>query len=429
MKKGIVVFSKIVIVVLLLNVFSSTILYVHGGGSLGFLTTPIKYFYEFPKLVIKVYKEFKQPEKLTTIDPNFTTINQLKYDLFALNGRFEQSKWIISLTNLKNDSVIYEWYLTENSYNKTERNFSHAELRNPILLSDKSLIIYNDETNNLYKIDKTSKIIWHNKDYQFHHGLSTDRTGNIWTCTRKSINLASENVSYFDNYITKIDVKNGLQLYHKSLTEIFKENGLIALVHGMGNQVGPMGNDPLHLNKIEPVLKDGLYWKADDLFISLRNRSLVFLYRPATNKIIRIIQGPFLNQHDVDILSDSTICIFNNNASSIAFAPKAEKRTSKDFSSSINNFSEVLIYNLKDSTYTSIYKNQFIENKIYTRTQGQQQLLSNGDLFVESTDAGKVYLINQKQVLIKKYFNNPKPNGVERPHWIRIYENLNFLNK
>ena len=31
---------------------------------------------------------------------------------------------------------------------------------------------------------------------------------------------------------------------------------------------------------------------------------MVILYRPSTNKIIKIIEGNFLNQHDVDIIDD-----------------------------------------------------------------------------------------------------------------------------
>ena len=40
---------------------------------------------------------------------------------------------------------------------------------------------------------------------------------------------------------------------------------------------------------------------------------MVILYRPETNKIIKIIEGGFLHQHDVDILDDRTISIYNNN--------------------------------------------------------------------------------------------------------------------
>ena len=69
----------------------------------------------------------------------------------------------------------------------------------------------------------------------------------------------------------------------------------------------------MHLNDIQPVLYDGNYMKKGDLLLSVRNISLIILYRPSNNKILKIIEGEFLNQHDVDIINDSTISIYNNN--------------------------------------------------------------------------------------------------------------------
>ena len=51
--------------------------------------------------------------------------------------------------------------------------------------------------------------------------------------------------------------------------------------------------DPLHLNDIEPVLYDGNYMKKGDLLLSVRNISLIILYRPSNNKILKIIEENF----------------------------------------------------------------------------------------------------------------------------------------
>ena len=63
--------------------------------------------------------------------------------------------------------------------------------------------------------------------------------------------------------------------------------------------------DPFHLNDIEPVLKSSCYWKKGDVFISLRNRSMIFLYRLKTNKIIWYKTGITSQQHDIDIILKS----------------------------------------------------------------------------------------------------------------------------
>ena len=56
-----------------------------------------------------------------------------------------------------------------------------------------------------------------------------------------------------------------------------------------------------------------MFWEKGDLFLSLRNLSAIVHYRPSNNKIINYITGPFIKQHDVDIISDEEIMIFNNN--------------------------------------------------------------------------------------------------------------------
>ena len=71
--------------------------------------------------------------------------------------------------------------------------------------------------------------------------------------------------------------------------------------------------DPLHLNDIQPVMTDGPYWKRGDVFFSIRYKSMIILYRPSTNKIIWKGVGHSAGQHDVDILDDHRISIFNNN--------------------------------------------------------------------------------------------------------------------
>jgi hypothetical protein len=92
----------------------------------------------------------------------------------------------------------------------------------------------------------------------------------------------------------------------------------------------------------------------------------------------------------------------------------------------LNKSAQVLKYNFKDSTFTSIYTNQFNTNTIYTKTEGLHHILANGDMFIESQNEGKIYIFNEKEVLLKKYDNPIINNQVEPPHWVRIYENVNF---
>ena len=91
--------------------------------------------------------------------------------------------------------------------------------------------------------------------------------------------------------------KDGKTLFSKSIIEILIENNLDHLF-------GDLSDDPIHLNDVQPTLLNTDYWNKDDLFLSIRDLSLILLYRPSTNKIIWYQQYPWVFQHDVDIINE-----------------------------------------------------------------------------------------------------------------------------
>ena len=68
-----------------------------------------------------------------------------------------------------------------------------------------------------------------------------------------------------------------------TVPQIFIDNGLEYLLFAHGNDYE---KDPIHLNDIQPINVDGEFWSKGDVFLSIRNQSMVLLYRPSTNKII-----------------------------------------------------------------------------------------------------------------------------------------------
>ncbi len=71
----------------------------------------------------------------------------------------------------------------------------------------------------------------------------------------------------------------------------------------------------------------------------------------------------------------------------------------------------------------------YLSNKNFNNTEGLHKILSNGYMFVESQNEGRVYIFNKDKVLLKSYYNTIKDGYVELPHWVRIYENLDFLKE
>lgn len=367
--------------------------------------------------------------RLMEEDPGLKPVEALDYPLYGLNGRFENNAWLIELKNLLNDSVELSWKLEQTQFNNDAACvFSHADPRGPLLLSDSSLVLLCDETYNLFRLDKNSIIRWENHAHIYHHSMNQSAAGNLWVCSMEMIQDKASGIEFYDNFMTLIDVETGKKLFHKSLYELFEENKMSYWTHGFNNEVSRRDKDPYHLNDIEPVLEDGPFWKKDDLFISLRHRSMILHYRPSTNELIRILQGPFLNQHDVDIIDDSTLSIFNNNVSSL-YANSTEEASEIINDPGLNKNASVLLYHMECDSFSTLYPEQFMTQNIFTTTQGLHHLLKNGDLWVESSNKGLVYLFNEKNCKLKKYYNRPSEGLVEYAHWVRLYEDLDFLKQ
>jgi len=422
--------SLVVVILALLNVFAFSVKHIVSGGQrFGAMTAPLKTFINFPGIVLDVYEEMTSNVHHIEINPDFQQINKIDYDVYGLNGQYENPNWIIRLKNLRNDSIIHEWSLTRNVFTYHDRDFSHSEPREPILMDNRSVVFPLGDTYNLYRLDRESNVIWHQTDFRFHHALNLGHDGSIWTCTKDRVHTAIANnkgVIYYDDAVTNLDSETGKVKFHKSISEILFENGYDYLIHGMGNEVTSGGTDPMHLNDVEPVLEDGPFWKKGDLWLSFRHRSLILLYRPLTNEVLRIVQGPFFNQHDVDIFSETKISLFNNNVSSLSKGGRSSLSKTEFLKGpdNLNINSQVLIYDLEDSSFISYMDKHFQKDQIMTETEGLHHILNNGDLFVESQNSGKMYIISDDEILIKKYYNNPSNNMVERSHWIRLLENI-----
>lgn len=284
-----------------------------------------------------------------------------------------------------------------------------------ILLEDGSILFKAAPFGFIYKIDKNSKILWKSKKLA-NHSIELDENGNIWTSAYNLNNATANKLGYNEDAILCLD-QEGNELYFKSLTDIYLENGLFENTVE-STPVGYSWNytykDPLHLNDVEPVMNDGTYWKKGDVFLSMRNKSLVALFRPETGKIIMQRQGPWLMQHDIDIENDSIISIFNNNVSSL--------------NDEVKTNSNIAEFNLKTN------KTKFILNNIFkTKFQGRKTRLRSKDVLIESTMTGLYIMLDSIGKLKYKFYvpYPPDPNFAQIPGWSRVYlkENGIFIEE
>ena len=184
---------------------------------------------------------------------------------------------------------------------------------------------------------------------------------------------------------------------------IFPKN--FAFSSAKSNQI-----DPIHLNDIEPALYDTKFWKKGDVFLSVRKQSAIIHYRPKTNELINYITGPFAWQHDVDIISNKEISIFNNN----------------DFYEN-NEYSEVVIYDFEKKNFRKIHNNQLKKNNFKTDSNGLSQILNDGSLMVEETVHGRILFFDKDGNKEWEFINKDENGDIGRVTWSRIIEDEDMI--
>ncbi len=400
-----------------------------GSVKLGRVSKIALFLSEIPRHILKSISpnpHFIKGNRFPLLSEFSGTPNSQESYLLLSRWDGDLKESIVELVDLKNFKILHTWNPDIDAFNSLvekkgefkfldrDHNNSRQILSHPELTIDGGLLF---NSGPLRKIDACSNLIFQNLNDITHHSVETDSEGNIWVPSYmypQSLpfkKVGGKNIyerGYFDDAIVKLS-PDGEILFEKSVSQVFIDNGLEYLLFSVGDRNFTL--DPIHLNDIQPVDFNGEFWKKGDVFLSLRHQSMVFLYRPLTNKIIWKGTGPFFHQHDVDILNDHRISVFNNN--------------SKDFVDGevVDGHNEVIIYDFKKNQYSSYLKDSLIINDVRTITEGRSKILQNGDLFVEETNYGRTLYFNSDGSLRWTHVNRADNEKIYAIKWSRILFN------
>ena len=334
---------------------------------------------------------------------------------------------VVRLVDLRSFKILHTWnpdidafndlidQTDEFKYMQRDLNNSRYLLYHP-LLTKKGDLIFNSINAPLRKIDACSNLVFQNTHDGFHHSVETDIDGNIWTSTHMyPQSLPIEKVGrktprengFKDDAIVKLS-PDGEILYEKSISRILIENGMESRLSMVGTS-HTFQLDPIHNNDVQPVNVDGKYWKKGDVFISLGHQSMIILWRPSTEEIVWKYESNIFHQHDVNIVSEHQISIFNNN--------RKYHYPNKDI---VDGNNQILIFNFDTDSISSYLSKSLVREDVRTISQGRGQILSNGDLFIEETNDGRTLFFNKDGTLKWTHVNRAEDGNVYRVNWSRI---------
>jgi len=345
--------------------------------------------------------------------PTFIKNQNYKQSLTKLNKKYHATGFLllssknaktflpeIKLFDLNTQKFVKIWKinftLNTNEISKVNFRFIH-----PLLLNDSS-IITNSPLKTL-RINSQGNLIWESEAFT-HHSLEIDENGNLFAPTYNKIKTVIKSNDFIQNYITKIDIHTGKTIYSKSIGEILRENGYETLQFSSNSE-----KDYLHVNDIQPAPSNSNFWKLGDLLISVRHKSTVFLYRPSTNKVLWLKTGPWLNQHDCDFVGNNKIGVFGNDL----------VRPVEDL---LNGHNNQYIYDFDTKQTTKNYIKMFREGRIITKSEGRSDILTNGDLYVEETNFGRI-IFGDKNGVNAIFVDRMDKDHIAMLGWSRYYTN------
>ncbi|KPF54642.1 hypothetical protein IP65_08015 [Novosphingobium sp. AAP1] len=294
-------------------------------------------------------------------------------------------RWVVQLLRLRDGEVVrtyapdiaailahstFRSALIDLARDKTNQRFMAMH---PMLMPDGGLIVH--DTSPLVRIDACGRPEWM-IDGIFHHSLERAPDGTLWASYRlprtKRPGLGPQ---FADEGLMHLTAA-GKVLGRTAVIDLLDANNMGQLWRGR-----PYSDDPIHLNDIQPVPGDGPYWRSGDLLISLRNLSLLLLYRPSTGKVVWSRGLPWRFQHDVSVLDDHRISVFDNHW---RFAWDQPEQAEPD------GTNRMLVYDFATDQVSEPLARAFRDLNIHTRAQGRATPLPGGDTMVEETELGRV---------------------------------------
>jgi hypothetical protein len=319
-------------------------------------------------------------------------------ELVDLNAQELVHRWSFDVDEIWSE-LDFESSITDLAVDRGNGRFRAHSL----LLKDGSLVV--QDFSPLLRFDHCGRLLWAQEMDIFHHSLEADEHGNLWvpiTIEPKTVDLGGW--GFEDSGIAQLDLAGNV-VFSRSVVNILDKNGLGMYVYGQG-RAHP---DPIHVNDIQPVMKDGGVWRKGDVFISSRHKSMVFLYRPKTNEILWKQIGPWTHQHDVDILDDRRIAIFDNRART--------RLIKRDIVPGTNDW---IVLDLVNGDIQRPFHEGFEKLDIRTPIEGLAELATDSELMVEETMYGRLVTFDRSGNILWQFINRAQNGNIYKLSWSRL---------
>jgi hypothetical protein len=238
--------------------------------------------------------------------------------------------------------------------------------------------------------------------------LRPSADGGFWAGGKNYINGNSKHppikAPYEEDTIMKIS-SNGSLEREISILDVFWKNDLLSILFSNNRRFDPNPEkDVIHLNHIDELTSDlvGAFpqFREGDLLVSLREPNMLLVIDPKTELIRWHQVGPWIQQHDAEFQPNGKITLFDN-----AFDG------TKD--GSLFGGSKIVSVDPSDGKSEVVYQGQN-EDRIYTGSMGDHQILDNGNILITESNAGRIIEVDTDGRIVWEYINRYSEDEVCR---------------
>ena len=340
-------------------------------------------------------------------------------DGYILLSRYDGSEKRnrLELVMLPAMRAVHSWSLHPDKLLRNVTDFSRYEFRNvwdedhfrqihPWVNENGDLIV-KDHDSPIFGVSACGDLQWTLQDGVYHHSMEADAEGNLWVpsaAQRHGIQRAHDR--FRDDSFSQISPAGKL-LYRQSVAQMLVR-------HGYANwlfTVDMYRDDAVHLNDIQPAMADGPYWKKGDVFLSLRNLSTLMLYRPSTDEIAWMKRGPWVSQHDIDILDDHRIGVYDNAVEDRGLGPYFPSGSS-----------QIMVYDFATDKVSMPLQKAMESNKVRTWKEGLFASLPGGLTMIEDSIEGRIIIFRPDGRVAAEFINRAKDGFRYHLGWSRFVE-------
>jgi Arylsulfotransferase (ASST) len=244
----------------------------------------------------------------------------------------------------------------------------------------------------LVKLDRNSEVVWRYLA-NVHHDLDVGPDGRIYALTHELVDQPLDGFDHLapprlDDFLVVLSPE-GEELRKIPLLRAVAASDYPHLLHTVSSHAVA---DPLHTNAVELITAQNAarfaFGRAGQILLSFRELGAIGVLDLDTAKLVWATRGPWIGQHDPDLLPDGKILLFDN----YGHFEKPEGR------SRVIEFDPATMQIAWQYTGTA-------QAPFDSAIRGSQQRLANGNTLITESSGGRILEVSRDGEIVWQFVN------------------------